>query len=434
MNRKVICFDQQVAFLFISYYQLFLSMNLEIFLAMRYFGLSNGRNRFLSFIKIMAIGGVAVGAAGLLIALSIAHGFKGVISDKIEGFGADITISTFGNNYITESDSLLHFLNNLPEVTIAQSVIYGQALIRFNDRVDGVVVKGLNNTDQVTMLRNYTHQRVIDLSQHMDELPHLIAGRQIQTYIGASTGSNITLFSMRGYQGIIDGTSIKQFKLTDVYETGIDRFDASFVIIDQLLLRQMINLPKNSSSSIEIKLRDDINLDEFNLWLDKLLPYPLYSQTIRQTYSSIFAWVNLQEQTIPLVISVMVIVAAFNLIGSILMMVLERTGDIGVLKTMGITDQRIQKLFILEGFLIAVVGLIIGIGLAMGFNFVQSTWQVIPLPQENYYMSYAPVDPHLIDFIIVSITTLILCLISSVLPARVAARMEPLKVISFGKR
>jgi lipoprotein-releasing system permease protein len=112
---------------------------------------------------------------------------------------------------------------------------------------------------------------------------------------------------------------------------------------------------------------------------------------------------------------------------------LERTGDIGILKTMGSDDGRILKIFLLEGILIAVYGLIIGIGIATAFNWIQSTWQIIPLPAENYYMTYAPVEPHLMDFVIVTGVTIVLCLLSSIIPARIASRMNPLKVIAFGR-
>jgi lipoprotein-releasing system permease protein len=142
---------------------------------------------------------------------------------------------------------------------------------------------------------------------------------------------------------------------------------------------------------------------------------------------------DLQEQTIPLVIGVLVIIAAFNLIGAVLMMVLERTRDIGILKTMGATDRQVRRVFLLEGLWVAAWGLVLGLAIALAFYFVQDTWQLIPLSEDNYYMAYAPVEIQYLDFVWVSIVTIVLCLLASWLPAGVAARTHPLRVIAFGR-
>jgi lipoprotein-releasing system permease protein len=128
----------------------------------------------------------------------------------------------------------------------------------------------------------------------------------------------------------------------------------------------------------------------------------------------------------------MVVVAAFNLIGTVLVMVLERTRDIGILKAMGTRDKVVRAIFLYEGIIVGITGLLIGITLSLAFYYLQTTWQIIPLSEENYYMSTAPVEPHLIDFLIVSAVTMLLCALASWIPARVASRLNPLQVIHFG--
>jgi lipoprotein-releasing system permease protein len=129
----------------------------------------------------------------------------------------------------------------------------------------------------------------------------------------------------------------------------------------------------------------------------------------------------------------MIIVAAFNLIGTILMMVLERTRDIGILKTIGAQSAKIRSIFLLEGVFVGSIGLALGMGIAVLFNWLQATYQLIPLSEENYYMSYAPVEPHALDFIIVAVVTVVLCALASWLPARIASKTDPLKVIAYGR-
>lgn len=136
---------------------------------------------------------------------------------------------------------------------------------------------------------------------------------------------------------------------------------------------------------------------------------------------------------IPFVISVMVFVGAFNLIGAVLMMVLERVRDIGTLKLLGAENNVVRKIFLLEGFFVGVLGLILGIGIAVLFNWLQAEYALIPLSEENYYMSTAPVEPHLLDFIIVTVVTLSLCVLASLIPAHVASKLRALDVVAFGK-
>jgi lipoprotein-releasing system permease protein len=406
----------------------------EWFLALRYFRSKKAKGSFLNFIKKMAVGGVAVGAAGLLISLSIAHGFKNVIQDKIMGFGPHITIKTFNGDLIQESDTLIHYLNSFEEIEIIQPVVYGQGMIQYGEAVEGVLLKGIDSTDRVTQLPTFVNQGEFKLTPSENgSNPSVVAGAQMAQQLGFKPGSTISFYAIQGIPSLQNLPKIKQFEVNGTFSTDIERLDNAFILSDINAVKELFSFNQNSLSEIEIKLKDKEQIRDFNRMLDQRLPYPLTTESVYQTYGSIFAWIQLQEQTIPFVISIMIIVAAFNLIGTVLMMILERTGDIGILKTMGSDDGRILKIFLLEGFLIAVYGLIIGIGIATAFNWIQSTWQIIPLPAENYYMTYAPVEPHLMDFVIVTGVTIVLCLLSSIIPARIASRMNPLKVIAFGR-
>nr|NIT56166.1 ABC transporter permease [Fodinibius sp.]NIV11164.1 FtsX-like permease family protein [Fodinibius sp.]NIY24749.1 FtsX-like permease family protein [Fodinibius sp.] len=226
---------------------------------------------------------------------------------------------------------------------------------------------------------------------------------------------------------------IEQFRLSGIYQTGIGQFDDVLALAARPYVQKFFLKSPNEASAIEISLKNKSQIEAFGEKLDSELSYPYFSETIYERYSNIFAWVDLQEQTIPFVIAVMIIVAAFNLIGTVLMMVLERTRDIGILKTIGASDKSIRGIFLLEGLFVAVVGLIIGISLSLAFAWLQSTYHIIPLSEQNYYMAYAPVEPHMLDFVLVTGVTLFLCALASWLPARIAAKTDPLKVIAYGR-
>lgn len=381
----------------------------------------------------MAIGGVAIGSAGLLIALSIVHGFKSTINEKIVGFAPHITVNTFMNDPLLRADTLQTYLSDFEGVDEVQSVVLGQVMIQSAGDVSGTLIKGVPESGDVTQLRNYILEGTYDLSTQESGLPGMILGLDLSRTIGANVGDKITLFALEGMPTPFNSPEIQQFTLTGIYQTGIARFDDNFALTTDQPVRELFGYGPQYASSMEINVINEDQIQPVYGDIRDATQFPYVTESIYQRYRNIFAWIDLQEETIPLVISVMVIVAAFNLIGTVLMMVLERVKDVGILKTIGAKSSAVRQIFLLEGIFVAVSGLITGIGISLLFYWLQVTYQIIPLSEENYYMSYAPVEPHLLDFIIVGVVTLILCALASWLPARIAAKTDPVKVLSFGK-
>ncbi len=408
-------------------------MNFTWFLAYRYFrGRSTGSS-FLSFIKIMAVAGVAIGAAGLLIALSIVHGFKSVIQEKILGYGTHISVMTFTEDPLYRGDTLTVYLQTLPGVDAAQPVIQSQAMVQTRDFVEGSFVKGVDEDGDLSSIREYIRGGEYYLGRNADGLPGAVIGARLARNLNAEPGSVLTIYAIRGMPSPLNLPQIRQFHISGIYHTGIDQFDDVLVLVDREYARELFEIPSPRATQVEVRVANLDELQQVQLMIDDRLPFPYYTESIYQRYRNIFAWINLQEQTIPFVIAVMIIVAAFNLIGTVLIMVLERTRDIGILKTMGASDKSVRSIFLVEGLIVGVAGLLIGIFLSLAFYVIQDTWQIIPLPEESYYMSSAPVQPRWFDFVIVSTVTLVLCALASWLPARVAARLNPLAVIAYGR-
>lgn len=408
-------------------------MKFTWYIAGRYFKGNKRESRFLSFIKIMAIAGVAVGSAGLLIALSIVHGFKSTINEKIVGFAPHITVNTFMNDPMNRADTLQVFLDEIPGIEKAQPVILGQVMIQSSRDVSGSGIKGVPVDGDVTQLREYISEGEYQLGPTESGLPGIILGSALSRNIGAGIGDRVTVYALDGMPSPLNSPEIKQFTLTGIYQTGIARFDDNFALVNIDSARQIFEFNPRQASSYDINVGNLEDITPIYRIIRDETRFPYITENVYQRYRNIFAWVDLQEQTIPLVIGVMVIVAAFNLIGTVLMMVLERVRDIGILKTIGAKSKAIRRIFLLEGLFVAASGLIIGMGISLLFYWLQINYQIIPLSEENYYMSTAPVEPHLLDFLIVSGITILLCALASWLPARIAAKTDPVKVLSIGK-
>lgn len=408
-------------------------MNFEYFLALRYLKGTKKKASFLSFIKIMAITGVAIGAGGLLIALSIVHGFSSVIQEKILGYGNHITIQTYTDRPLYRADTLVTFLEKIDGIEAAQAVIMGQGMVQTRDFVEGTVIKGVGPEGDLSHLYRYVTRGIYSFTPNERNMPGVVIGERLARNLEADVGSIVTAYAIQGIPSPLNLPAIRQFHVAGIYHTGIEQFDSAFMLMDREHARFLFDVVYPHAHQIDVLVTHPDQIRSLNQLLSQKLPFPYYSETIYQRYSNIFAWINLQEQTIPFVIAIMIIVAAFNLIGTVLMMILERSRDIGILKTLGASDRSIQKVFLLEGILVGVIGLSIGIALSLLFYWIQGTYQLIPLPEESYYMSSAPVEPRIRDFFLVSSFTLLLCAAASWIPARVAARLDPLKVIAFGR-
>lgn len=408
-------------------------MRLTAFIALRYFTRKRKGASFLSFAKIISVAGVAVGSAGLLIALSIVHGFKSTIQEKIIGFGTHVSITTMVDEPMYRADSLVTFLSTHPLIEIVQPVVVGQVMIQHRQAVEGTFLKGVPESGDVTDLRSYVRNGTYTLATGEDGIPNLVIGARLARNLGAEAGDVLTVYSVGGLVSSGNLPEIRRFRVGGIYETGIDRFDDVFVIGSLDIVRQLVGVEKPAAHSIDIRVKEVGQIRALEAELNTLIPFPYMVETVYTRYANIFAWIRLQEQTVPLVIGVMILIAAFNLIGTVLMMVLERVRDIGILKTMGATQVQIRRIFMAEGMIVGVVGLAIGVTLAVLFSWVQGTYGIIPLDQENYYMSTAPVEPKLIDYLWVSGVTMLLCMAASWLPSNVAAKINPLNVIQFGR-
>ena len=408
-------------------------MKFESYLALRYFRGTRKGAKFLSFIKMMAITGVAIGSAGLLIALSIVHGFKTTINGKVLGFAPHVTITTFSEQPIYRADTMMVFLDRFEEIESKQIISQGRVMIQTKDGVTGTMLKGVDSSGDISLLKDYISQGAFDLSSKENDFPGIVLGSKLAQQIRAEVGSTITVYTADGIPSVTNSPEIQQYRLTGIFQTGIDLFDDVYAVASRESTLGLFGLSPIEGHAIELKLKDPNGVEAFDAMIDEYLPFPYYEDTIQSKYGNIFAWVELQESMIPLVISVMIIVAAFNLIGTVLMMVLERTRDIGILKTIGSKSSIIRKVFLLEGIMVGTIGLVIGILISLLFAWLQLEYQMIPLSEENYYMSHAPVEPHFFDFVIVTVVTITLCALASWLPARIAAKTDPLKVISYGR-
>lgn len=409
-------------------------------LALRYLRGAEGRDErrgFLRFVVVAAIGGVAVGTGALLLALMIVRGFSREIEGKIVGFGQHVQVESYLGDPLPRGDSLAARLVGFGHVTHASPSVVDFALLQPKGaeaaQVDGVLVWGTRTADQ-PFVAERTEAGAFRLGAGPDGRQTVVLGARLAERLGVEVGDVVTAYSTRGLGGgqIQSRPRIKQFQVTGVFETGLADFDDQFAYVDLEAARDLFQYAPGEATRIDLTLDDrTFARDVATAITDEVGP-PVFARPIEDVYRGLFAWVELQQSIVPLVISILVVVAAFNIVGALLVVVLEKSREIGTVLAMGASRAAVRRLFVVFGFFVGVIGASIGATVAIAFGWLQGEFQVIRLPADAYYLDAAPVDLHLLDVVITVAAALALCTLAAYIPARVAAQIQPVRTIQFG--
>jgi lipoprotein-releasing system permease protein len=404
-------------------------MSYSTFIARRY--LHSGRNQgFFSFITAISILGVMLGTATLIIALSVLGGFEKEITEKVVGFTSHVQILGFQNqplkNYV-QNAALIR--RSIPVVSAVSPFVAKEALIRYHDDVDGILLKGIDPDHDVSTTRRYIVAGVYDLVRERGGLPKLVVGKKLASKLAFNVGDKVAIFGIGRY---LDGGTVRvmQFVVSGIYESGMAEYDDIYAFTDLRDAQTLFQLP-DAVTGYDLMLSNVDSAASVADQVQDLLGYPHFGRTVFQTYRNLFSWIELQKKPIPIVLGLIIIVATVNIIGTLLMMVLDKTREIGVLASMGATRWGITAIFLRQGFTIALTGTVLGNLLAFGLCFAQLELKLFSLPSDIYFMTSVPILMRPEYFLLVSVVTLALCLLSSWVPARLASRMNPVNAIRF---
>ncbi|MGB3543532.1 ABC transporter permease [Rubrivirga sp.] len=409
-------------------------------LALRYLRGAEGRDErraFLRFVVVAAIGGVAVGTGALLLALMIVRGFSREIESKIVGFGQHVQVESFIGQPLDNAPELEREILEVAGVTrVSPAVVdFGLLSARSGDRseVDGLLLWG-TAPDDLPFVARRTTEGVLAFEDDADGRPGVVLGKRLATRLGASVGDRLTAYSTRGLAGgqIQSRPRFKQFHVAGIFDTGLGDFDDRFAFIALEDARSLFSYAPDQVSRFDVSIADRSRSKEVATAITDEVGPPLFARPIEDVYRGLFAWVELQQSIVPLVISILVIVAAFNIIGALLMVVLEKAREIGTVLAMGASRKAVRRLFLVFGFMVGIIGSALGVGAAVGFGALQSRFGVLKLPQDAYYLDRVPIEISGTDVVITVIATVFLCVLAAYLPARTASGIEPIRTIRFG--
>ena len=404
-------------------------MSFELYIVRRYLK-SKREGGFISLITIIGMVGVMLGVAALIIALTILGGFEKEIKEKVIGFSSHIQVIGFQNQPLPQYAAAIEKIRaEVSGVTAVSPVITQEAIIRSKTTTEGVLIKGVDESTDLSRTRSHIIKGKYELNSAGGP-PKIVIGNKLARKLGLKVGERVTLFGIGGNLKSLSSPVVRQFVVSGIYETGMAEHDDIYVYTSIPAAQQLFHL-EGSVTGFDV-LIDDLERATFVAnQIQELLGYPYYARTVFQLYRNLFTWIDLQKKPTPIILGLIIVVATVNIIGTLLMLVMEKTNQIGILKSMGATPRSIRKIFVAEGLLIGVVGTLLGNALAYGLSSLQLHQKILSLPEQIYFMSSVPILLQTENFVIVSLIALVLCLLATLIPASLASRMNPITAIRF---
>ena len=397
---------------------------------------SRGHNRFISFLTFFAVAGIAIGTMALLITISILNGFENKITENVSNFTSNIEIQGFERVPLPDYLSTLSTILSQKNVKSASPFIEHEAMLRAAGKTnassaEGILLKGILPQYDNSSLRSDIVSGKYSLLLGPGTLSPILLGSKLARRLNVSMGDTVFIFGVEGLPSPLNPPRVLPFIVTGIYETGMSEYDDIYGYTNLKAAAYLFNIPANSVSGYDIMVHNLGQIQTTSSQLQNILGYPYYPRTMYQMYRNLFAWIELQKKPIPIIIALIIIVATFNVIGTLLMIVLEKINDVGVLKTLGATRASISRIFLMQGAFIGAVGTVVGSILAYFLLAIQAKYNIIRIPGDVYFMNTVPVAIHPTDFFLIGGIAFILSVLASYLPARAASGFDPLESVRF---
>ena len=379
-------------------------MSFELFVARRYLT-ARRKQAFISVITLISVVGIAIGVAALVIAIALITGFQGDVQDKILGATSHVMVSDLGGNGLEGYEDMAAKIRAVPGVEAVSPVVYSTVLITGIGESSGALVKGLDFERERAgspWLQRLEAGRIPEPGGARDGL---ILGRELALRIGAQVGDTVqivTASSTLSPMGLLPRR--KTFEVTGLFNTGLYEFDSSTALVAIGVAQKLFGL-EGRASYIQVKLADIFAAPAIGERIKAVLPPVVYITTWMELNKSLFSALKLEKNIMFLTITLIVIVAALNIIATLILMVMEKTRDIGILMAIGATPRMINRIFFFQGALIGVIGTALGVFLGLGWCALANAFELIKIPVDIYQISYVPFRMRPLDLaLIVGIT------------------------------
>lgn len=410
-------------------------MNLELFIARRL--LKGNRKGSVSVpIVRIALAGIALGVCVMLLSIFIITGFKNEITHKLSGFSAHLNVTAYENNdsyngsEITVSDSIIDALRQLPGIRQVYPYITKPAILKSNHEIHGVILKGVDTTYQAGFYRQHLQSGELPTLTTSRPSDEILISASVAALLNVKTGDALTAHFVQ------DPPRARVFKVKGIYDTGFKEYDDMLVICDIRHLQRLNGWKAGEISGLALELDDIKNTAALEIQVDDILPLnedgDFYRvTTLRETAPQVFDWLNLLNMNVWIILILIITVAGFNMVSGLLILILDKTSFIGILKALGYKNANLKKLFLYIAVGLISRGMLVGNILAFLLGGLQYFFHIIRLDPNTYYMDTVPIHFDIWYILLLNIGVLLISIFMLIVPTMLISRIRPIKAICF---
>jgi lipoprotein-releasing system permease protein len=413
-------------------------MNFELFVSLRYL-LAKRRQTFISLITFISIAGVAVGVTALIVVIAVMNGFQDDLRNRILGITSHVIVGSF-NGVFTDYQSLTGEVEKEPGVVAVTPFIHAQVMISSGKNVSGALLRGIDPQSAAKVINiqdNMIRGNLGDLrtdparAGEPSAQPGIILGVELCTNLGVRQGEWVTVISPTGRLTPLGQVpKSRLFQVVGIIQSGMYEYDNTLAYISLTAAQQFLGLG-DAVSGLELKLTDIYRAREVAESLRSRLGLPYWVRDWMQMNRNLFSALKLEKVVMFIILTLIILVAAFNIVSSLIMLVMEKTRDIAILKAMGATTTSIRKIFVMEGFLIGISGTILGLFGGFTLCSLLKKYQFIELPRDVYYISTLPVKMELLDVGMIALAAILISLVATIYPSHQAAKLDPAEALRY---
>jgi lipoprotein-releasing system permease protein len=411
------------------------------------------RQIFIALITWISVGGVAVGVMALIVVLAVMSGFEETLKHKILGTNAHIVVLQLDSPRLEHYEHVLDRVRGAPHVVAITPFIYSQVMLSSRTNVTGVVLRGIDPereqlvTDLAKNIREGGLERLreeVASAAKIEEgaparLPGIVLGRELAKNLNAFLGADITVVSPVGTltpAGMMP--KYRRFEVVAIFDSGMFEYDTSLAFISLPTAQRFLGMG-DAVTGLQVKVDDVDRAPQVARALRRELGFPYWTRDWTEMNRNLFAALRVEKVTMFVILVLIVLVAAFNIVSTLIMMVMEKRRDIAILKSMGATRRGIMKIFMAQGVIIGTAGTILGalggVGLAWSLERIRQVlervFQIQVFPKDIYYFDQLPVKLQALDFTLITLAAIVLSFLATLYPAWNAARLDPVEVLRY---
>ncbi|MEQ8908432.1 MAG: FtsX-like permease family protein [Vicingaceae bacterium] len=404
-------------------------MNFELYFAKKV--IQGGKNSFSKPIIRISILAISLGIAMMTLSLAIVEGFQQEIKRKVVGFGSHIQITDYQSKGSMESQAISKnrdfypFLDTIPGINHIQVFALKGAILQANETNNGVIIKGIGSDFNWDFFDEYIKEgERLNISDSTDH-PEILISEAISKTLNVKLGEDLLVYFAQ------QPARLRKLEITGIYNTGLGEMDERMVFMDIAHLQKINSWDENQVGGFEILIDDLDDLDALTETVYQQIDYDLSAQSIKDSRLDIFNWLELQDVNVIIIITLLLLVCGIDMISALLILILERTKMIGVLKALGAKNTSIRKIFLYNAAYLILAGLVIGNLLGLGVAIAQQELGFLKLPQEAYFIDTVPIKLNFSKLLLLNLGTLVVCLLMLLIPSNIVASIKPVKTLRF---